>query len=71
MIKALEKQENESNRGQHDDIGRHVDRGAMRVIPPRSGDEIWVGLPQTAKEIAVGHVLIQCTLQIQNKLNNT
>ena len=25
MIKALEKQENESNRGQHDDIGRHVD----------------------------------------------
>ena len=40
MIKALEKQENESNRGQHDDIGRHVDQGAMRVIPPRSGDEI-------------------------------
>ena len=40
MIKALEKKENELNRGQHDDIGRHVDRGAMRVIPPRSGDEI-------------------------------
>ena len=60
------------NRWQNDDVGRHVDWGAVSVEPPCPVEELSVRLSQKAKEVLVGHIMVQSALETEKpiRLNN-